>query len=50
MSRVLTPFVALANALVSSCCACRRARVDTRQFVSREELKALLQLEPGEPR
>jgi len=49
MSRVLTPFVALANALVSLVLRLFGGpRVDTRQFVSREELKALLQLEPGE--
>jgi CBS domain containing-hemolysin-like protein len=49
MSTVLVPFVALANFLVTL--ALRTVggpRADTRQFVSREELKALLQLEPGE--
>jgi CBS domain containing-hemolysin-like protein len=49
MSRLLTPFVVLANTIVGA--ALRLVggpRVDTRQFVSREELKALLQLEPGE--
>jgi CBS domain containing-hemolysin-like protein len=49
MSKVLVPFVALANFLVTL--ALRTVggpRADTRQFVSREELKALLQLEPGE--
>jgi putative hemolysin len=48
-SRALVPFVALANAAVGAVLrACGGPRVDTRQFVSREELKALLQLEPGE--
>jgi len=48
-SKVLVPFVALANFLVTL--ALRTVggpSADTRQFVSREELKALLQLEPGE--
>ena len=48
-SKVLVPFVALANTLVTL--ALRTVggpRAETRQFVSREELKALLQLEPGE--
>ena len=48
-SVVLVPFVALANTIVTM--ALRTVggpRADTRQFVSREELKALLQLEPGE--
>jgi putative hemolysin len=48
-SKVLVPFVALANTLVTL--ALRTfggPRAETRQFVSREELKALLQLEPGE--
>jgi magnesium and cobalt exporter, CNNM family len=49
MSRLLTPFVALANALVRLVLRLFGGpQVDTRQFVSREELKALLQLEPGE--
>jgi len=49
MSRLLTPFVALANGIVSLVLRFFGGpRVDTRQFVSREELKALLQLEPGE--
>lgn len=49
MSRLLTPFVALANAIVAGVLRIFGGpRVDTRQFVSREELKALLQLEPGE--
>jgi len=49
MSRLLTPFVALANAIVRIVLRLFGGpRVDTRQFVSREELKALLQLEPGE--
>jgi len=48
-STVLTPLVALANTIVSGVLrALGGPRVDTRQFVSREELKALLQLEPGE--
>ena len=48
-STVLTPLVALANNIVSGVLrALGGPRVDTRQFVSREELKALLQLEPGE--
>jgi CBS domain containing-hemolysin-like protein len=49
MSRVLTPFVALAHAIVRLVLRFFGGpQVDTRQFVSREELKALLQLEPGE--
>jgi len=49
MSRLLTPFVALANGIVTLVLRFFGGpRVDTRQFVSREELKALLQLEPGE--
>jgi len=49
MSRVLTPFVALAHAIVRVVLGFFGGpQVDTRQFVSREELKALLQLEPGE--
>jgi CBS domain containing-hemolysin-like protein len=48
-SRVLVPFVALANTLVTLALrAVGGPRADTRQFVSREELKALLQHEPGE--
>jgi CBS domain containing-hemolysin-like protein len=48
-ARLLTPFVLLANALVTVVLrAVGGPRADTRQFVSREELKALLQLEPGE--
>jgi putative hemolysin len=48
-SRALVPFVALANTIVGVVLrACGGPSVDTRQFVSREELKALLQLEPGE--
>jgi CBS domain containing-hemolysin-like protein len=48
-SRVLVPFVALANTLVTLALrAVGGPHADTRQFVSREELKALLQLEPGE--
>ncbi|HEU4370397.1 MAG TPA: hemolysin family protein [Methylomirabilota bacterium] len=46
---LLTPFVALANLIVTAVLrAFGGPRVDTRSFVSREELKALLQLEPGE--
>ena len=48
-SVLLAPFVALAHAIVSAVLRPFGAgRSDTRQFVSREELKALLQLEPGE--
>jgi CBS domain containing-hemolysin-like protein len=48
-SIALTPFVTLANTVVTGLLrAVGGPRVDTRQFVSREELKALLQLEPGE--
>jgi putative hemolysin len=48
-SRLLAPFVLLANAIVSLVLRMVGGpRPDTRQFVSREELKALLQLEPGE--
>ena len=48
-SVLLAPFVALAHAVVSAVLRpFGAARADTRQFVSREELKALLQLEPGE--
>jgi CBS domain containing-hemolysin-like protein len=46
---LLTPFVACATAIVST--ALRLVGgppADTRSFVSREELKALLQMEPGE--
>jgi putative hemolysin len=46
---LLTPFVALANMIVTAVLrAFGGPRVDTRSFVSREELKALLALEPGE--
>ena len=46
---LLAPFVAFAHAVVSAVLRPFGAgRADTRQFVSREELKALLQLEPGE--
>jgi len=49
MSRLLTPFVVLAHTIVGAVLRLVGGpRVDTRQFVSREELKALLQLEPGE--
>ena len=48
-SRVLVPFVLVANTIVNAVLrAFGGPRADTRQFVSREELKALLQLEPGE--
>jgi putative hemolysin len=48
-SMVLAPFVAVAHGIVSAVLRPFGAgRSDTRQFVSREELKALLQLEPGE--
>jgi magnesium and cobalt exporter, CNNM family len=48
-SVVLAPFVAIAHAVVSAVLRPFGAgRADTRHFVSREELKALLQLEPGE--
>jgi CBS domain containing-hemolysin-like protein len=48
-SKVLVPFVALANTLVTLALrAVGGPATDTRQFVSREELKALLALEPGE--
>jgi CBS domain containing-hemolysin-like protein len=48
-ARLLTPFVALANGVVGTVLrAVGGPRLDARQFVSREELKALLQLEPGE--
>ena len=48
-SALLAPFVALAHSMVSAVLRPFGAgRSDTRQFVSREELKALLQLEPGE--
>ncbi|MBI4593452.1 MAG: DUF21 domain-containing protein, partial [Candidatus Rokubacteria bacterium] len=46
---LLAPFVAVANLVVTSVLrACRARQPDTRQFVSREELKALLAMEPGE--
>ena len=49
LSRLLTPFVALANTIVGAVLRLFGGpAVDARQFVSREELKALLQLEPGE--
>ena len=48
-SKVLVPFVALANTLVTLALrVVGGPAADTRQFVSREELKALLALEPGE--
>ncbi|HYB70102.1 MAG TPA: hemolysin family protein [Candidatus Bathyarchaeia archaeon] len=47
--RLLTPLTWGANALVDRLLALTgRARTSTRQFVSREELKLLLQLEPEE--
>ncbi len=47
-ARLLVPFVAIANAIVGAVLRLVGGpRVDTR-FVSREELKALLALEPGE--
>jgi magnesium and cobalt exporter, CNNM family len=49
LARALTPFVALANGIVGLVLRVLGGpRVDSRQFVSREELKALLALEPGE--
>jgi magnesium and cobalt exporter, CNNM family len=46
---VLMPFVVFANAVVRALLRLVGAREpDSRQFVSREELKALLALEPGE--
>jgi putative hemolysin len=48
-SVALVPFVTLANAVVTAVLRTFGGpRADTRKFVSREELKALLQLEPGE--
>src|SRR5205823_6084931 len=48
-SAVLIPLVAFANLVVAGTLRLFGARqADTRAFVSREELKALLQLEPGE--
>jgi putative hemolysin len=48
-SIALIPFVAFANLVVVSALRLFGARqADTRAFVSREELKALLQMEPGE--
>ena len=48
-SVVLMPFVVLANGVVRALLRAVGAReLDSRQFVSREELKALLALEPGE--
>ena len=48
-SVVLMPFVVFSNAVVGSLLRLAGARqLDSRQFVSREELKALLALEPGE--
>jgi CBS domain containing-hemolysin-like protein len=46
---LLTPFVVLAHTVVTALLrAFGGPRLDMRSFVSREELKALLQLEPGE--
>ncbi len=46
---LLAPFVAVSNAVVTWLLRAVGARLpDTRQFVSREELKALLSMEPGE--
>jgi len=46
---LLVPFAALANTVVTAVLRAVGGRpVDTRSFVSREELKLLLQLEPGE--
>ncbi len=46
---VLAPFVMVANAVVGAVMRLvGNGQVDTRAFVSREELKALLQMEPGE--
>ena len=48
-SAVLMPFVAFANLVVGLTLRLYGVRqADTRAFVSREELKALLQMEPGE--
>jgi CBS domain containing-hemolysin-like protein len=48
-SVVLLPFVAFSNLVVGSLLRLFGGReLDSRQFVSREELKALLALEPGE--
>ena len=48
-SAVLVPFVFTANLIVSSVLRLFGGpRADTRHFVSREELKALLSMEPGE--
>ena len=48
-SVLLTPFVAFSNFVVNGVLRLFGARQpDTRHFVSREELKALLQMEPGE--
>jgi CBS domain containing-hemolysin-like protein len=48
-SRLLTPFVFIANTIVSAMLRLVGGpRADSRHFVSREELKALLAMEPGE--
>jgi putative hemolysin len=49
ISVLLSPLVVMANAIVSAALrAVGGTSTDTRKFVSREELKLLLQLEPGE--
>ena len=49
ISRVLSPLVWIANTIVSAALRALGHRgTDTRKFVSREELKLLLQMEPGE--
>jgi CBS domain containing-hemolysin-like protein len=49
LSVVLAPLVKLSNAIVGGLLnTLGRRHVDTRKFVSREELKLLLQMEPGE--
>jgi CBS domain containing-hemolysin-like protein len=48
-ARLLVPFVAFANTVVGAIMRiCGGGQLDLRAFVSREELKALLQMEPGE--
>ena len=48
-SRILSPLTWAANAIVGAALgAFGRTRTSTRQFVSREELKVLLQMEPAE--
>jgi CBS domain containing-hemolysin-like protein len=49
LAYLLTPLVAFSNTVVTAILrSVGGPRADTRTFVSREELKALLQLEPGE--